>query len=1337
MIFNYLKKGSLMVIGLAFTHVAFSQEKILGGYAYGDQQAPTGKEWESVEELSLNKEQPKAYFFSFVDKASARKVLPENAKYWQSLDGNWKFHWVKTPDERPKDFYKPSFSVAAWEEIPVPSSWNIYGVQKDGTLKYGVPIYVNQPVIFYHERKVDDWRKGVMRTPPTNWTTYIYRNEVGSYRRDFTIPADWKDREIFINFDGVDSFFYLWINGKYVGFSKNSRNLAAFNITKYLQKGNNTVAVEVYRSSDGSFLESQDMFRLPGIFRTVALTSTPKVQIRDLQVIPDLDKNYQNGELNISAEIRNLDKKQAKGYKIEYSLYENKLYSDENTEVGKPIASTSVDISSLKTSVVKTKFPLENPKKWSGEFPHRYVLVAQLKDSKDKVVETISTYTGFRKVEIKDTPADKDEFGKAGRYFYVNGKTVKLKGVNRHETNPAVGHAITRKQMEEEVKLMQKANINHVRNSHYPDAPYWYYLCDKYGIYLEDEANVESHQYYYGKESLSHPKEWEKAHVARVLEMAHATINNPSIVIWSLGNEGGPGQNFVAAYDALKKFDTSRPVQYERNNDIVDMGSNQYPSIAWTKSAADGVLKIKYPFHISEYAHSMGNAVGNLVDYWDAIESSNFICGGAIWDWIDQAMYSYTKEGKRYFAYGGDFGDFPNDGQFVMNGVIFANMTPKPQYYEVKKVYQYVGVKNNGNEIEIFNKNYFKDLSDYDAEWFLYEDGKAIESGKLALGNIPARSKKTLQVPYNQSLLKPTSEYFLKVQFKLNENKPWAEKGYVQAEEQFLLKSATEKKLLSEVAKNGKLIAKSNHGNYEISNENIAISFNNEGTIQSLKYKNEAVIENGNGPKINALRAFVNNDGWFYQKWFEKGLHNLKHKVVSHQITENKNGTISVYFTVVSQAPNGAKIHGGTSSGRNKIEELTDKPFGEKDFKFTTNQVYTIYPDGSVELQSAITSNDLWLILPRLGYTMTISQQFENLTYYGRGKQDNYPDRKTGAFIEQFSGKVKDEFTHFPKPQDMGNHEETRWIALTDNQGNGVIFIPNEPIAFSALQYTAKEMILAPHPHELPPAKDTHLNLDLGVTGLGGNSCGPTPLIKDRISAGGSHVMGFVIRPVNHNQNLAEVAKIIPTGETPISISRDYFGNVAIQSVDKFAKIVYTVNNQKKATKYSSAIPFRQGGKITAWIEGKPNSKIDASFDRLENVPMRVILASSEESGSGDAQNLIDGDPNTIWHTTHSVTVAKYPHWVDFDMSEVRNIKGFTYLPYDDWSAKIKEYSFSVSTDGKNWTEIKKGNFDTSSDLKRVMFDQAIKARYVRFTALSQHYGQDFAAGSEFSVLEE
>lgn len=757
---KYLMNKTLLTGLLCCTLTVQSfADQPLEGFTYATLNAPTGAEWESPENLALNKEQPHAYFFPFQDLESARKVLPENSKFWQSLNGDWKFHWAPDPDSRPADFYQTNYDVTSWDVIPVPSSWNIYGIQKDGSLKYGTPIYVNQPVIFQHSVKVDDWRGGVMRTPPANWTTYKHRNEVGSFRRDFEIPQDWDGREVFISFDGVDSFFYLWINGKYVGFSKNSRNTANFNITPYLQKGKNIVAAEVYRSSDGSFLEAQDMFRLPGIFRTVALYSVPKVHFRDLVAIPDLDATYTDGSLTINADIRNLDKKAAKDYKVYYSLYANKLYSDENTLVDGVSSPVIEKIVPNEIGKVQTVFQVKAPNKWSAEFPYRYTLVAELKDKKNRTIETVSTIVGFRKVEIKDTPASEDEFGLAGRYYYVNGKTVKLKGVNRHESNPAVGHAITREMMEKEIMLMKRANINHVRNSHYPDDPYWYFLCNKYGIYLEDEANIESHEYYYGAASLSHPVEWQNAHVARVMEMVHANVNNPSIVIWSLGNEAGPGKNFVAAYDALKKFDTSRPVQYERNNDIVDMGSNQYPSIGWVRGAVQGKYDIKYPFHISEYAHSMGNACGNLIDYWEAMESTNFFCGGAIWDWVDQSMYNYDpKTGTRYLAYGGDFGDTPNDGQFVMNGIVFGDLEPKPQYYEVRKVYQNIGVKAVDVEkgvFEIFNKYYFKNLADdYYLMWSVYEDGKAIQATLKKDINLAPRQRMQISLPYNRAAFK-------------------------------------------------------------------------------------------------------------------------------------------------------------------------------------------------------------------------------------------------------------------------------------------------------------------------------------------------------------------------------------------------------------------------------------------------------------------------------------------------------------------------------------------------------------------------------------------------------
>ncbi len=1262
---------------MALWPCAWAQHNPLGGFAYGDKEAPTGKEWESVEELALNKEYPRAYFFSFDNEAQAVQVRPEKSPYWLSLNGQWRFHWCKTPDERPKDFYKTNYDASGWDMTPVPSNWNVQGIQKDGKLKYGLPIYVNQPVIFYHERKVDDWRQGVMRTPPQTWTTYEYRNEVGSYIRYFEVPREWKGREVYIDFDGVDSFFYLWINGKYVGFSKNSRNAASFNISKYLKKGQNKLAVEVYRNSDGSFLESQDMFRLPGIFRTVALRSTPKVQIRNLNVLTDTD-NLSDWQLKVTAEVRNLSKKEAKDYRLQYTVYKNTLYKDDAQKVEALQATTEVQaVAPNAIEKVSAAIDVKQPDMWSAEAPNRYVLVAQLVDKKGKVIEAASTYFGFRKVEIKETKAEDDSFGNAGRYFYVNGKPIKLKGVNRHETHPDQGHVVTHAQMEEEVMLMKRANINHVRCSHYPPDPYWFYLSDKYGIYLEDEANIESHEYYYGKESLSHPKEWEKAHTARVVEMVEAAYNSPSIVIWSLGNEAGPGQNFVTAYNHLKTLDTSRPVQYERNNDIVDMGSNQYPSVAWVKGAATGKYDIKYPFHISEYAHSMGNAVGNLADYWEAIESSNYICGGAIWDWVDQALTNYTPDGKPYAAYGGDFGDFPNDGQFVMNGIIFADRTVKPQYYEVQKVYQNIKVKKlSFDTFQITNKSYFEPLEGYEGVWKLYRNGELVEERSFDVSPLKPQLKGVVTIAPKR--MDSKSEYIVVIEFRQAADKPWAKQGFVQAREQFVIQEAGQKPAIATVAKGSALELSPDQK--MIVGKDFSVMFDfDKGTIETLRYGNNTIIENS-GLALNAFRAFTNNDRWAYQQWFAKGLHNLHHKALAKSVKANADGSYSYSFTVQSQAPNAAKIEGGTASGRNKIVELTDRAFTDADFRFVTNQVFTVYPDGSIEVQASIASNDDFVNLPQLGYLVTMPKSYFRFTYYGRGKQDNYPDRKSGAFLGIYESDVLKEAGNFPKPQDVGHHQDSRWAALTNMRGAGAIFVGTQPMDVAALPYTAQEMTLAGHPFELPNPSATYLQLNIATTGVGGNSCGPTPLQRDRVMATQQR-FGFIIRPAQ--AKLAEAANVSASTEAP------------------------------------------------AFVSGLINRS---------TIPMKVIFASSEEVGAGNATHLVDGNPNTIWHSAYSVTVAKHPHWVDFDLSKEVSFKGISYLPRTDEAGNgdVKDFSISVSDDAKTWKEVHKGSFSQNRGTpQQVLFKSPVKARYVRFTALSEQYGQDFASGAEFGLIAE
>ena len=1304
------KTNLLLFAGILCCSPAWAGD-VLGGYFYQQQTAPTGWEWQSPDSVAVNKLQPHAWFFSFRNIYEARKVLPENSSYWKSLDGMWKFHWAPNPDERPKDFFRTDYDVSKWNDITVPMSWNMAGLQRDGKNKYGDPLYSNQRVIFQHSwQPMNDWKGGVMRTPPKDWMTYRNRNEVGSYRRTFTVPADWKGQEIYLNFDGVDSFFYLYINGKYVGFSKNSRNLAEFNITPYLNKEGeeNTVAVEVYRHSDGSFLESQDMFRLPGIFRTVALTAKPQVQVRDLKAIPDLDETYSNAKLHITAQLQNLSKKAIKGYTIQYSLYANRLYSDENTLLSGVTASAKLAGKLNAKGEISLEATLDAANKvnlWSAEAPHRYTLVGELKDGKGRTVQTFSTFVGFRKVEIKETPAEKDEFGLAGRYYYLNGQPIKLKGVNRHENNVKAGHTVSREQMEHEVFLMKRGNINHVRNCHYPDAPYWYYLCDKYGIYLEDEANIESHQYYYGKQSLSHVPEFRNAHIARNMEMVHATVNHPSVVIWSLGNEAGPGKTFVDCYNAIKAYDTSRPVQYERNNDIVDMGSNQYPSIAWVQGAVQGKYKLKYPFHISEYAHSMGNACGNLIDYWDAIESTNFFMGGAIWDWVDQALDKQDPAtGKTYWAYGGDFGkdNKPNDGMFCMNGIMRPDLTPKAQYFEVKKVYQNVGVKAidmKQGQIEIFNKNYFEPLKNYQIVWSLYKDGVCVKKNQPLQGAkniVGPREKGIYTLPYDYASLDANSEYFVTVQFLLGKDMPWAKKGYPQMEEQLRVKGAdVAAPSIAAVAKNGKamkyqLDKAAKRAN--ITGKNFQVAFDlNTGAIYSLKYGNQIIIKDGNGPQLDAYRAPTDNDAGigYHNAWFKNGLYDLQHVVKSWTCTPNKkDGTYKLDFTVESQGKEGCDVNYGNRDRDPEScynFEKNKRALTDADLKFTSRQIYTIYKDGSIEMQSAIGANRSKVILPRIGYSMVLPSELNQYDYYGRGPVNNYNDRKTSQFIGWYHSPVAEQGIMLPKPQAQGNREEVRWCAVTNSQQQGVVFISDSTMSASALPWSQQELTLAAHPYQLPKSSGTHLHLDAKVTGLGGASCGQGgPLTPDQVRSTPT-TFGFIIRPAVKSE-LPNLVKVSATGR----------------------KMVKDIMQQMKQNQ--------------------------------QNTGLQIAFASSQEPDEGDASCLVDGDPSTIWHTMYSITLAKYPHWVDFDAGKQKVIKGFTYLARQDGSLNgcIKDYEIYVSNDNKTWGEpVAKGSFEKTAKLQKVMFGKPVKARYARLRALNEQSGQDYASGAEFTLVTE
>lgn len=1076
-------RGFMLAGGIAMT-------ALFSAAASAGEPAPTGLEWEQEQNLSLNKESARATFMSFSDLNSALKILPENSQWWRSLDGQWKFNWAPDPSKRPVDFYKPGFDVSAWNEILVPSSWQTQG--------YGVPLYCNQPYPFRRE-----WPH-VMLEPPKDYTAYTQRNPVGSYRRDFSMPQNWDGREVYIQFDGIDSFFYLWINGKYIGFSKDSRDPAAFDITHYLKPGQNTVAVEVYRHSDAAYLECQDMFRLSGIFRTVSLYALPKVHVRDYfaqtEPVGAMDGDW---KIVVDAELANRFENSMDAGDYTLSM---RLYDAENKEVI-PLrpADQYAGITQkncpmkgqthYKTGMLAT---YSKPKLWSAEEPNLYTLVLELKDSAGKTVEYVSSQLGFRKVEIKDS------------YFYVNGQRIKLKGVNRHESCPTTGHAITREIQFKDIQLLKQANINHVRNAHYPQDAYFYFLCNKYGIYLQDEANIESHGYYYGKESLSHPLEWLDAHVSRIMNMVERNKNQPSVIMWSLGNEAGPGRNFAIAERTVKARDFTRPTHYERNNDIVDFGSNQYPSVDWVKYMAEN-KNFPKPYYISEYAHNMNNALGNFADYWEAIESSDRIIGGAIWDWVDQGLYKKLSNGKTIIAYGGDFGDIPNSGQFVMNGTIFSDRAVKPGYYEVKHVHQYIKVTTaDDGKLEIFNKNYFTDLSGYDLFWEITANGKMIQEGTLALPNVAPRAKAIVNNPGANLIPEPRKEYFLKLSFRQKEANDWAPKGFEVAYDQIFLKSG---EIPLFVGNQANLTVENSNGIRWVKGQNFVAGFSNESGAL-VKYAVNGINLLQKEIVVNAFRCPSSNEGGNGSQWVSQGLREMGQQVISMKNDDKPDCvTINVSAAAMGKQTEHLKDFGGNNT---QIEKKAAA--SELNTHFIVNSVWKVYADGTVTCQSVILPRGNPMELPRIGYEFEMPKAFDRVSYFGRGPFENYSDRKTGAAIAFYQTNTAEMFTPYSRPNDCGNREEVRYFTLTDANGFGLsLSTLDTPFAFSALPYSSTDLVLAMHPVDLVSPSETGKNvvvISAATRGLGGASCGPGPIARDILKTDKPYALNFAIRPV-------------------------------------------------------------------------------------------------------------------------------------------------------------------------------------------------------------------------------
>ncbi|TAJ11786.1 DUF4981 domain-containing protein [Marinilabiliaceae bacterium JC017] len=1028
-------------------------------------------DWENPKMFNQNKEAPHATLMPFASVDAALTKKRNASIYYKSLNGTWKFNWVRKPVDRPVDFYKPGFDVSDWNDIKVPSNWELQG--------YGIPIYVN------HQYEFADFKAPV--SPEIEFVEGIYPsnpgqvphdyNPVGSYRRTFTIPENWDGRQVFIQFGAVKSAMYIWVNGKKVGYSQGSKTFAEWDITKYLQKGENSLAVEVYRWSDGSYLECQDFWRISGIERDVFLYSTPKVRIRDFFVKADLDESYTDGKLKVEVDLKNHARQLRSGnYKVRYQLFDKdkKVIAEETLKA---------NIHKKQQCLLNFETTVSNPEKWTAETPELYTLVLQLTDGKGVSREIVSTKVGFRKVEIKDG------------VFYINGVAVLIKGVNRHEHDEFNGHVVSEAAMLHEVQLMKQFNINAVRTSHYPNDERFYELCNEYGLYITDEANIESHGMYYGKYSLAKNPEWKEAHLDRNMRMVERDKNHPCVIVWSMGNEAGDGDNFTAVFKWIKERDASRPIHYER----AELGPNtelycpQYPGVRYLKHYAS--KKQEKPMIISEYSHAMGNSTGNLSDMWDVIHdrTNKQLQGGYIWDWIDQGLAETDENGRKYWTYGGDYGEgMPSDNNFVCNGIISPDYTPHPAMWEVKYAYRYVHFKAENlaeGQFKISNYYDFVSLANYDIRWSLSCNGKEVQVGYLKDLDVAPHQSKIVTLPLSKLKGEAGKAYFVDFSVRSKKATQLLNKGFEVAHEQFQLP-------VEEVSAAGNehyaALQLSDGETIRVDGANFTIRFDKaSGTISSWQVNGMDLLQKG--PEINFWRACNDND---------KGSNMIGRLGVWREAGHEKKVT-----NVTATQPVSGKVVV-------KVEYALDK------VQSTQTVVYECLGNGQVKVKSQFYKGAEKLPdMPRFGMRMELPVNFDNLKYLGRGPHENYCDRNRGAFVGLYDGKVADQYFNYVRPQENGYKTDVRWLELRNNNGWGLKISGAPLLGFSALHNPIEDFDQVTHEdfrhiNDIVKQNGVYVNFDLKQMGVAGdNSWGARPYAEYSVPAD-DYLFEFVMEPV-------------------------------------------------------------------------------------------------------------------------------------------------------------------------------------------------------------------------------
>lgn len=1253
-------------------------------------QAQTGKEWDDPKITSVNREQAHTVSIPWASEKDVATNDMTTSPYYQSLDGKWKFYWVKSPTSAKEEMCERDYNDAAWVDIDVPSSWQVWGLHHGKA--WDKPLYCNVRYPF----AFNESNYSVMADRPS-WYSYnnSMPNPVGTYRRVFTIPNSWKGRDVYVRFNGVGHGYYLWVNGQRVGYSEDSYLPSEFNITHYLTEGENTIALQVYRFTSGSFLECQDYWRLTGIQRHCFLWAAPKSQIRDYFFTTNLDNTYTNAKANVKVSLTGIEA--VKGGLVEVRIEDK----------GATVASVSKQID--ESSEQSLNMNVTNPRKWSAEEPNLYDLVLTLKDSKGNTVDIRGGKVGFREVGIRSDGA-----------LIINGQRMVFHGVNRHDFSPVNGRAITAEEMEEDIKTMKRLNINAVRTSHYPNDPVFYDLCDKYGIYVLAEADVECHALM----KLSSVELFRNAMVERSVNHVMWLRNHVCIFIWSFGNESGNGENFKYVGDAIKKLDKTRLTHYEGNSDYADVSSTMYGSYETINnigSSRQGKSGQK-PHIQCENSHSMGNSMGNVRDMFDLYEKYPCLTGEFIWDFKDQGLLTTSSSGKEYWAYGGDFGDNPNDGNFCINGLVKPDWSLTSKSYNTRKVYQpieFKAVKNNSSQFLMKNKLAFLPSNHYDISYNVVDE----EGNKLASGNISevvAPGDSTL-INIDLSALKsldPTKEAFIEFSAAQKENTLWADAGYVVASEKLPVQAA--QKPMYDLGKlNNKEALEVTEGTNDITVGNSsfkAVFSKTSGTLSN--YVSEGVEMISKPLLLNVFRLPTDNDGRQSATWDAMGLRKLTAKGTSSKYTKS-------------------------NDGKTTTVTLNSTYTGQNGTRFDVSLTFIVCADGTLMTNAFIWPAQTGTIIPKLGFRLEMPSTMERFSWFGRGPWDSYRDRKEACFPAIYTSTVTDQQEDYILPQEHGTKQEVRWMSLSNNEGQGLLFVAPDQMAASAVHFRAEDNYTnrdnrSKHTYQWKACANTVISLDADTRGLGNASCGPDVMDKYELRAANTAFRFFII-PLTAGSNAAQMARVSMPVCQPVICERTSTGQIKMTTATNGATIYYSLDGGEYQP-YTTLIQHDEACNIKAYsiAEGMIDSPVMSyDFEMFVNKSIwKLVSADSQHSGN-EARSAFDDNISTFWHTEYWGSEPPCPHTLVVDMVNTYTVSAFTYIARNDGNQNgmIKAYEVYLSDDGISWgSPVAKGDFKNTTAMQVAKLKTPTHGRYIKLIALSEINGNPWTSAAEIGI---